>query len=187
MIAAVDRLAAVFPVAEKGPSCVCHLNTDLMGSTGQKPTFHQGKPAAGHKNPIFGDGASGARLRLGLDKDLVFDRVLKKFILQTAFIGLRPSADRAEIVFFDLPVANFLVQNTECFGILGGNDDAAGVSVDAVAEGGGKGMLLLRTPFTLLRQIGLNVGNQGVVVPFAGTVTEHTGLLIGEKDVLILV
>ena len=48
-------------------------------------------------------------------------------------------------------------------------------------------MFLLWTPFTFLGKICLDVGDQGVVIPFSGTVTEHTGFLVGKKDILILI
>ena len=187
VIAPVNRFTAVFPVAEQRPARMCHLDTDLMSPSGQKAAFHQGESAPKHQNLVFRDSTAGAGLRLRLDKNLVFDRVLEEFVLQPALVWLGMTANRTKIVLFDLSVAYFFIQDPKRFGILGRNNDTSGVPVNAVAEGGGEGMLFLRMPFAFLSQIGLNVGDQGVVIPFPGAVTEHTGLLVSEKDILILI
>ena len=48
-------------------------------------------------------------------------------------------------------------------GVLGGHDDAAGVAVDAVAQGRSKGVLVPGIPLLLLVEVGLNVGDEGDV------------------------
>ncbi len=95
--------------------------------------------------------------------------------------------DQAEIVFFDLAVPDFFIDDPQRFRILRGNDDAAGVAVNPVAESGSKRILLFRPPFTLLREVGLDVGDQRVIIPLAGAVTENARLLVGEKDVFIFI
>ena len=89
--------------------------------------------------------------------------------------------------FFDLTVFDLLIEDAKSLRIFRRDDDAAGVAVDAVAERGGKGVLLLRPPFALLRHVGLNVGDEGVVVPHARAVAQHTGLFVHQQDVLVLI
>ena len=48
-------------------------------------------------------------------------------------------------------------------------------------------MLLLWLPFAFLGKICLDVGDQGVVIPFSGTVAEYTGFLVGKKKILIFI
>ena len=68
-----------------------------------------------------------------------------------------------------------------------GDDDAAGVAVYAVAQRRSKGILLARMPFALLRHIGLNIRDEGVIIPYARAVAQHARLLVGEEDVFILI
>ena len=72
-------------------------------------------------------------------------------------------------------------------GVLGGDDYAPGVPVYAVAQGRGKGILLPGIPLAALGHIGLNIGDEGVIIPLSGAVAQHPGLFIQQKDVLVLV
>ena len=86
-----------------------------------------------------------------------------------------------------LAVADLVVEDAQRLGVLGGDDDAAGVAVDAVAQRGGEGVFLARPPFALLGEVGLDVGDERVVVPDARAVAQHARLFVGKEDVLVLV
>ena len=96
--------------------------------------------------------------------------------------------DDAEVAFVDLTVFDLLVQEAQRLGGLGGDDDAAGVAVDAVAERGREGMFFAGTPFTLGVEVGLNVVDERLAV-FRAVVRVDglTRLLIDEEDVLVLI
>ena len=114
-------------------------------------------------------------------------RVLEQIPLQPALGGLRPAGDDAEVGFFDLAVADFVVQNAQRLGIFRRDDDAAGVAVDAVAQRGGEGVFGLRIPLAGLAQVGLDVRDERVPAPLAGAVAQHAGLFVCQQDVLVLV
>ena len=80
-----------------------------------------------------------------------------------------------------------MIHHPQGLGSLGGDDDAAGVAVDAVAQSGGEGVFLIGGPLLLLVEVGLDVGEQRVD-PFRLVRVDHqTGPLVQEKDVLILI
>ena len=95
--------------------------------------------------------------------------------------------DDGQVVFGDLPVADLLVEHPQGLGVLGGHDDAAGVPVDAVAQGGGEGVLVPGVPLLLLIEVGLDVGDQGVDLLVLIGVAEQAGPLVQQHQVFILV
>ena len=54
-------------------------------------------------------------------------------------------------------VFDLLIYDPQGLRVLGGNDNAAGVPVDPVAQGGRKGVLPFGIPLFFLVQVGLNV------------------------------
>ena len=96
--------------------------------------------------------------------------------------------DDAQILLFQLPVLDLLIEDAQRLGGLGGDDDDAGVAVDAVAERGREGMLFAGTPFTLGVEVGLNVVDERLAV-FRAVVRLDglAGLFVDEEDVLIFV
>src|SRR5699024_5575667 len=84
-------------------------------------------------------------------------------------------------------VFDLVVHDAQRLGGLGGDDDAAGVAVDAVAQGGDKGGLVPRVPLAGLGQIGLDVGDERVRAAALVGVDDHAGLLVRQKDIVILV
>ena len=158
-----------------------------MGAPGEQPAFHQTQGALGLDGAVLGDGGLGAGLALFLHKDLILLRVLEEIALQLALGRRGLAVDAAEVVFLDLPLLDLVVQDPERLGVFRGDDDAASVPVDPVAEGGGEAVLRLGIPLTLQAQIGLDVGDQGVPAPVPGAVAEDAGLLVGQEDVLILI
>ena len=93
--------------------------------------------------------------------------------------------DDAEVAFVDLTVFDLLVQDAQRLGGLGGDDDAAGVAVDAVAERGRECMLLARAPLALGVEVGLNVVDERLAV-FRAVVRVDglAGLFVDEEDVM---
>ena len=67
-----------------------------------------------------------------------------------------------QIVFVNLPVPYFLVDDAQSFGVFCGQDDAAGVPVNAVAQCGDKGVLVPGAPLFGLIEVGLDMGDEGV-------------------------
>ena len=93
-----------------------------------------------------------------------------------------------QIALVQFPILDLLVHDPEGFGVFCCNDNAAGVPVNTVAEGGGKGMLLTGLPFPLGIEISLNMVDEGASV-FCAVVRMncHTGLFIHQKNVFILI
>ena len=122
-----------------------------------------------------------------VEGDLLFGLVLQKKALDAALRRLGPPQGDAEIGFLDLVVPDLFVEDAQGLGVLGGDDDAAGVPVNAVAEGGGESVLPAGVPLPLLVEVGLDVVDEGVDLLRLVGVADQALALIGEKNVLILV
>ena len=72
--------------------------------------------------------------------------------------------DDAQIPLVDLTVLDLLVQDAQRLGVFRGDDDAAGVAVDAVAQRGRERMLLARAPLAFGVEIRLNVVDERAAV-----------------------
>ena len=88
---------------------------------------------------------------------LLFLLVLQQKALHAALRLLGASHGDAEVALVQLTVVDLLVEDTQRLRVLGGDDDAAGVAVDAVAQRRGESVFGLRIPLTVLAQVGLNV------------------------------
>ena len=82
---------------------------------------------------------------------------------------------------------DLLVHDPQRLGVLGGDDDAAGVAVDAVAQGGGEGVLPLGVPLLLLIEVGLDMVDEGVDLLRLVGVDHQTGALVQQHQILVLV
>ena len=100
---------------------------------------------------------------------------------------LRLAVDGTEIEFSDLVVLDLFVHHAKRFGVLCRDHDATRVSVDSVAERRGKGLLLLGIVLTLLIQIRLDVHDQGVLFCTVILMHEHTGALVAQNDIVVLI
>ena len=165
-----------------------HLGADLVRAAGDELAFDERKAVFRLQRPIERTAGLRARLRRFGDVDAVFDSVLEEVALEFAVTRLKRAVDDAEIALVDLAVFDLLVQDAERLGGLGGDDDAAGVAVDAVAERGREGMLLTGAPFVLCVEVGLDVVDERLAV-FRAVVRVDglTRLLIDEEDVLVLI
>ena len=65
-------------------------------------------------------------------RHLVFALVLDRIAAQGGFFGLWSAAHKAEIQLLKLAVLHLLIEDTQAFGVLGGDHNSAGVAVDAV-------------------------------------------------------
>ena len=140
----------------------------------------------GHRN--IGLAGLGAGLGLVGDEDPVFLGILEKIALQAALGGLGCSLHNGKIPLVQLPVLDLLVHDPQGLGGLGGDDDAAGVPVDPVAQGGGKGVLPVGGPLPLLIEVGLDVVDEGPAILRAIMgMDRKAGPLVHKEDVLVLV
>lgn len=149
--------------------------------------LYEGEASLRGEGAVVGEGLLRARLGLPADVDPVFGRVLEDIAAQLALRRLRTAPDDAEVVFFYLALLYLLVYDAQSLGVFGGDDYAAGVAVYAVAERGGEGVLLARAPLALLIGVGLDIGDEGVVIPLSRAVAEDARFLVREQDVLVLV
>ena len=84
-------------------------------------------------------------------------------------------------------VPNLFVEDAQGLGVLGGDDDAAGVPVNAVAEGGGESVLPAGVPLPLLVEVGLDVVDEGVDLLRLVGVADQALALVRKKEVLVFI
>ena len=135
-----------------------------MGASCNQFAFHQAQAIGGGENAVVRLAAFGAGLGRVGDENPVLLGILKKVSLQAALLGIRRSLHNGQIPLVHLPVFDFLVHHPQCLGGFCGNDDAAGVPVDAIAQGGGEAVLAPGAPFVLLVEVGLDMVNEGSAV-----------------------
>ena len=87
----------------------------------------------------------------------------------------------------DLPPLELFVQNTQGGGVLGGDDDAARVAVDAVDEGGRETVFVLRHIFAFFKQIPLHAENEGVPIFVFIRMNQKSCGFVEEQEVVILI
>ena len=122
-------------------ACVSKLGADLMGPSGYQLALHQGQAVSGLKRPVVGQGGFGAWLRLCCDVDPVLDGILENLPTQGPLGRDHGPVNDCQVSLVQLPVLYLLVENPQGFGIFGGDDNAAGIPVDPVAQGRDKGGL----------------------------------------------
>ena len=164
------------------------LGPDLVGPPGDQLAFHQRKAVAAGEDPVIGLAAFGACLGGVGDEHPVFLGVLEKIPLQAAHGGLGGSFNNGEIPLVQFPVLDFLIHHPQSLRGFRRDDDAAGVPVNAVAQGGGKSVFLPGPPLPLLIEIGLDVIDKGAPV-FRTVVGMHrqSRALVHQQNVFVLV
>ena len=115
--------------------------------------------------------------------NLILLRILENISFKPALGGTWFSVNYAKIALGNLAVAYLFVHYAQSLSILRGNDNAAGIAVYAITERGSKGILLSGPPLALLISVGLNIGNERVIIPRTGTVAKHSGLIIVRRGV----
>jgi len=190
LVGAVEPLVqlAVFAVAQQRMTGVGELGADLVGSAGDKLAFDQTQTISGVQHLVVGLGGLGSGLGLVGDEDPVFLGILEDVPLQAPLFALGYALDDGQIPLVQLPILDLLVHDPQGFGGLGGDDDAAGVPVDAVAQGGREGVLPSRAPLPLLVEVGLDVVDEGAAVLRAVVGMDGKPRpLVHQEDVLVLV
>ena len=159
-----------------------------MGAPRFQPTFHQAQAAPAHEGAVIRHGGPRPGLRAAAHIDPVLLRVLEKKTLQGPFRRAGNAQHGAEIALVQLPVPDLLVEDAQGLRILGGDDDAPGVAVDAVAQRRGEGVFLPGPPLAAQQQVGLDVGQQGPLrrLPLR-VMAEDAGGLVRQEDVLVLI
>ena len=167
---------------------VGELGADLVGAAGDELALHQGQAVPAVQGAVAGQAGLGPGLGPVGDVDPVFCRILEQEALQFAGGGLHSALDDRQVVLLQLPVPDLLVQDPQGLGGLRRDDDAAGVAVDAVAQGGGEGVLRPGVPFALCVEIGLDVVDEGLaVLRTVVGVDRQTGALVRQEDVGVLI
>ena len=82
---------------------------------------------------------------------------------------------------------DFLVEDPEGFGILGGDDNAPGVPVNPVAQGRCESVFRPGVPLLFLIKVGLDMVDEGIhFFRFVG-VDYHAGALVRQEKVSVLI
>ena len=92
-----------------------------------------------------------------------------------------------KIEFVYLAELYLLIHNSECLGILRCDNYTTGVSVDTVAKGRGKALLVPRVILTLLIEIRLHVRNKSVDLGVLILVHRYAGAFIEKHYVPVFV
>ena len=109
------------------------MRADLVGAAGDQIALDQRQLVGLAQNVVFGDRGAGAFDLRAVDGDAVLVGMTQDKAAQFALARTNPAAHRAEIGLVQFAVAYFLVEYAQSLGSLGGDDDAAGAAVDAVA------------------------------------------------------
>ena len=134
-VALVHLAPAVLAVAQQRAAQIGKRSTDLVGTSGQQLHLHQRQLAPLFQRAVLGHCRFAAGDRLMVDGHFLLLLILQKEALDLPFRRLGRTHGDAQITLIQLPVTDLLVDDAQRFGVLGGDDDAAGVAVDAVAQG----------------------------------------------------
>ena len=122
-----------------------------------------------------------------IDGHLLFLLVLQQEAGHLPLRGTGAAQGDAQVPLVDLPVPDFFVDDAQGLGVFGGDDDAAGVAVDAVAQGRGEGVFPSGVPLPLLIQIRLDVVDEGVDLLRLVGVDHQAGPLVQQQQILVLI
>ena len=122
-----------------------------------------------------------------IDRHLLFLLVLQQEAGHLALRGTGAAQGDAQVPLVDLPIPDLLIDDAQGLGVFGGDDDAAGVAVDAVAQGRGEGVLPPGIPLPLLIQIRLDVVDEGVDLLCLVGVDHQAGALVQQQQILVLI
>ena len=186
-VPAVGPAVAVLAVSQQGTAQVGHGGPDLVGAARQQLDLQQGQLPPGLQGPVAGDGGFPAGHRPVIDRHLLFLLVLQQEAGHLPLRGTGAAQGDAQVPLVDLPVPDFFVDDAQGLGVFGGNDDAAGVPVDAVAQGRGEGVLPSGVPLPLLIQIRLDVVDEGVDLLRLVGVDHQAGPLVQQQQILVLI
>ena len=158
-----------------------------MGAAREQLHLYQGQLSPALKGLISGHGGLGPGHRLVKHKYLLFLLVLAQEVLHLPRRWPGCAQGDAEVTLGQLVVTDFIVDDAQGLGIFGGDNDAAGIAVDAVAQGRGKGVFPPGIPLPLLVEIRLNVVYKGVHLLRFVRMDHQARLLIQQHKVLVLI
>ena len=135
-------LCAVLPVSQKGMTGVGEVDADLVGAAGNEMDFHQGAEVLPHS--FHGDlliscfHGPGAFFFMVQTANLIFSFIFNHPAFEsTLFFCFAPNHGNVSLAH--CPGANELTQLLQGSHGLSGQHNAAGVSVQPVADGGTEG------------------------------------------------
>ena len=92
----------------------------------------------------------------------------------------------AEVSLVKLAVAHLLVHDAEGFGGLGADNDTFGITVDAVAEGGGEALFRIGAVAALIVEVMESAVDEGIGRTALIVVDDQSDGLMEEQDILVL-
>ena len=158
-----------------------------MGAPRLQSHLHQRQLAPCLQRAVVRHGGLAPRHRLVVHRHLLFLLVLQQEALDPALRRLGPSHGDAQIPLVDLPQPDLLVDDPQRLGVLGGDDHASCVAVDAVAQRGSEGVLPAGVPLPLLIEVRLDVVDEGVHLLRLVSVDHQPRPLVDQQQVLVLV
>ena len=95
--------------------------------------------------------------------------------------------DDAEVIFLNFPVLQLVVENAQGRGGFGGDDDAAGVPVDPVDQGGGEAVFRRRVVFPFFIEIPLYPKQEGVAVFLFVRMHQQAGFFVQQQQIVVFI
>ena len=184
---AVAVAAAVLAVAEQGTADGRHVGADLVGAAGEQRALDERQLLCRGERAVDGFRGLGARNRTVVERDLLALFIAAQEVFDAAARRLGSAEHHADVFLFQLVLLDLVVQDAQRLGGFRGDDDAAGVAVNAVAERRSERSRVLRVPRARLIEIRLNVGDERVGVALFVRVHDHARRLVCEQDILVLV
>ena len=182
---------AVFAVPDERMCNRGEMRADLMRSACEQFDLQKAFLVMFGKHAVFRqdllDVAISSLRAFGVDGNEVFVAILGEVAAKGIFLFRKTSVAGGKRAFVDLSFLDHLVQKPQGFGILGGNDDAAGVAVDAVTESGGKALLAVGVIFPFAIEIGFDMGDQGVLILVIVRMYQHSRAFVDQQNMLVLI
>ena len=166
---------------------VRHVRPDLVSTTGMQQHLAKREGRSAVQNRVFRDDLFFTVVLPIADADGIRPFILAVIGGQHGVTRLRRALYRAQIELFDLSVANLLIHHAQRPGIFGGDDDSAGVAVDAVAQRGSKAVFFVGIIFAFFIQVALHAQIERVAVVAAVLVTDDADLFVQDQKILILI
>ena len=93
----------------------------------------------------------------------------------------------AQVVFFDLPFLELLIQDPQCFRRFGGYHNAAGIPIDAVDQRGCKARLPGRIVSPFFIEIPLYAKQEGVAVFLFVRMHQQAGFFVQQQQIVVFI
>lgn len=126
--APVQGVGAVFAVSQQRMPDGGHMRPDLMGASGKQLDFQQGEMVPLLQHLVAGGDGTGAFPRFPDHGDLVALFILFQITVQGILFFVQDTVDDTEIVFFNFPIFQLVVENAQGGGGFGGDHNAAGIA-----------------------------------------------------------